>query len=157
MNWTREEFGFQDLQRLLFKMAERVKAFRGLAPGDIADLLSHAEKCTFETGMAIVREGNTGTHMYILIEGAATVVKQGREGEVELARMEPADSFGEMALTDREARSATVRALSRCVLVRLDIQAVESRPDIGMKIYRNIARLLAERLRNADEQLAWRL
>jgi CRP-like cAMP-binding protein len=157
MSWIREEFSFQDLQRLLFKLAERVKAFRGLTPGEISELLNHAEKCTFAAGVPVVREGNTGTHMYILIEGTAVVVKQGHGGEVELARMAPADSFGEMALTDREARSATVRTLSPCVLVRLDIQTVEARPEIGMKIYRNIARLLAERLRHADERLAWRL
>jgi CRP-like cAMP-binding protein len=157
MDWIREAFTFQDQQRLLFKLAERVKAFRGLSPGEIAELLGQAEKCTYEADVPVVREGNTGTHMYILMEGTAVVVKQGHGGEVELARMAPADSFGEMALADREARSATVRTLSPCVLVRLDIQAVEARPEIGMKIYRNIARLLAERLRHADERLAWRL
>jgi CRP-like cAMP-binding protein len=157
MDWIREEFTFQDRQRLLFKLAERVKAFRGLSPGEIAELLNHAEKCTYGADVPVVREGNTGTHMYILIEGTAVVIKRGHGGEVELARMGPADSFGEMALADHEARSATVRTLNPCVLVRLDIQTVEARPEIGMKIFRNIARLLAERLRHADERLAWRL
>lgn len=157
MSWIREQFTFQDLQRLLFKLAERVKAFHGLAPAEIAEVLAHAEKCTFEPGMAIVKEGNIGTHMYVIIEGEAKVTKQGRDGEVELARLEPADSFGEMALADNEARSATVAAVSPCVLVRLGEQAFNARPEIGAKVYRNIARVLAQRLRNADELLAWRL
>lgn len=157
MSWIREEFTFQDMQRLLFKLAERVKAFRHLTPTEIAEVLAHAEKCSFEPGTTIVREGNVGTHMYIIIQGEAAVTKQGRTAPVELARLAPADSFGEMALTDNEARSATVTALSACVLVRLGAPAFEGQPEIGMKVYRNIARLLAARLREADQQLAWRL
>lgn len=157
MSWIREQFTFQDLQRLLFKLAEKVKAFHGLTPAEIAEVLAHAEKCTFQPGMPIVKEGNIGNHMYVIIEGEAAVTKQGRDGDVELARLEAADSFGEMALTDNEARSASVVARSPCVLVRLGNNAFEASPEIGMKVYRNIGRVLAERLRAADELLAWRL
>ena len=62
-----------------------------------------------------------------------------------------------MSLADNDARSATVTAISPCVLVRLSDQVMNSRPEIGMKIYRNIARVLSARLRAADEALAWRL
>ena len=95
--------------------------------------------------------------MYLIIDGAARVSKHGRDGAVELARLGPADSFGEMALADQDTRSATVTALDNCVLVRISEQAINAKPEIGMKVYRNIARLLSERLRTADEQLAWRL
>jgi CRP-like cAMP-binding protein len=157
MNWVREEFTFHDLQRLLFKLAEKVKAFHGLTPAEIGDVLAHAEKCTFEPGTAIVKEGNVGTHMYIIIDGEAAVTKQGRSGEVELARLGATDSFGEMALADHETRSASVTALTPCVLVRLNDHIVNSRPEIGVKIYRNVSRVLSARLRSADEALAWRL
>ena len=157
MSWVREQFTFHDLQRLLFKLAERVKAFQGLSPAEIGEVLTHAEKCTFEPGMAIVKEGNVGTHMYIIIDGEAAVTKQGRSGEVELARLGATDSFGEMGLADNETRSASVTALTPCILVRLNDQIVNSRPEIGVKIYRNISRVLSSRLRSADEALAWRL
>lgn len=157
MSWIREQFSFHDLQRLLFKLGERVKAFHGLAPADIGDLMARAEKCTFEPGMAIVKEGNTGTHMYIILDGEARVSKKGRDGDVELARLGAPDSFGEMALIDKEVRSATVTAEGFCVLVRLDDRAIEAKPEIGLKVFRNIAGVLCERLRGADELLAWRL
>lgn len=157
MSWIRQQFTFQDLQRLLFKLAEHVKAFRGLTPAEISDLLAHAEKCTFEPGAAIVKESSVGNHMYIILDGEAVVSKKGRDGEIELARLGSADSFGEMALADNDTRSATVSALSPCILVRLSDQVMNSRPEIGMKVYRNIARVLSERLRAADEALAWRL
>lgn len=157
MSWTKEEFGFHDMQRLLFKLAEHVKAFKGLTGAEIAELLTKAEKCTFEAGSIIVKEGNTGIHMYVIIDGEARVTKSGRDGEIELARLEAANSFGEMALADQETRSATVTAYSPCILVRLSDQSINAHPEIGLKVYRNISRLLSERLRQADEMLAWRL
>lgn len=157
MSWIREQFTFHDLQRLLFKLSEHVKAFQGLTPAEISELLSRAEKCTYAAGATIVREGNIGTHMYVILDGVALVTKKGRDGEMELARLFSTDSFGEMALTDNEARCATVSAVSPCVLVRLSDQSVSARPEIAMKVYRNIARVVSERLRNADEALVWRL
>ena len=157
MSWIREQFTFHDLQRLLFKLAEHVKAFQGLTPAEISELLATAEKCTFDTNVAIVKEGNAGNQMYVILDGVASVSKKSRDGEMELARLYSADSFGEMSLADNEARSATVTAISPCVLVRLSDQALNSKPEIGMKVYRNIARLLSARLRAADEALAWRL
>lgn len=157
MSWIREQFTFQDLQRLLFKLAEHVKAFQGLTPAEITDLLGSCEKCSYAAGAHIVKEGNIGAHMYIILNGEAIVTKSGRDGEVELARLSSADSFGEMALADNEARSASVVADTDCVLVRINDQVINSRPEIGVKVYRNIARVLSARLRSADELLAWRL
>ena len=157
MSWIREPFTFNDMQRLLFRLAEHVKAFQGLTPAEISELLSRAEKCTFEPNVAIVKEGSVGNHMYIILDGEAIVSKKGREGQIELARLYSADSFGEMALADNDARSATVSTQSHCTLVRLSDQVMNSRPEIGMKVYRNIARVLSARLRAADEALAWRL
>lgn len=157
MNWIREQFTFHDQQRLLLKLAEHVRAFRGLTPAEIESLLMHAEKCSFDESLPIVKEGSAGHHMYVILDGTAVVSKKGRDGDLELARLYAADSFGEMALADNEARSATVTALTSCVLVRLSDQALYSHPEIGMKVYRNIAGVLAARLRSADEALAWRL
>lgn len=157
MGWVREDFTFRDVQKLLFRLAERVKAFHGLSAAEIGEVLAHAEKCSFEPGMAIVKEGNLGTHMYIIINGEAAVTKKGRKEPVELARLAAADSFGEMALADNETRSATVTALSPCVLVRINDQVLNSRPEIGLKVFRNISHVLSARLRSADEALVWRL
>ena len=157
MSWIREQFTFQDLQRLLFRLAEHVKAFQGLTPAEISDLLGTAEKCSYQPGASIVKEGTIGNHMYIILNGEARVIKTGRDGEVELARLGPADSFGEMSLADNEARSASVVADTDCVLVRLNDQTINARPEIGLKVYRNITKVLSARLRTADELLAWRL
>lgn len=157
MSWIREQFSFTDLQRLLLRLSEHVKAFEGLTPAEISELLGNSEKCSFEPGAFIIKEGSIGTHMYIILNGEARVLKSGRDGEMELARLMPADSFGEMALADNEARSASVMADTPCVLVRINDRIIDAKPEIGLKVYRNIARVLSARLRAADEVLAWRL
>lgn len=157
MSWIREQFTAADLQGLLHRLSQHVKAFQGLTPAQISDLLGSSEKCTYAPGAHIVKEGNLGTHMYILLVGEARVLKDGRDGPVELARLTPADSFGEMALADREARSASVVADSDCILVRINDLAIHAKPETGLMVYRNIAKVLSARLRAADELLAWRL
>ena len=157
MSWLKEELSFHEQQRLLLKLADKVKAFAGMSTAEIAELLSSAEKCSYAPMNEIVTEGNVGQHMYLIISGEAKVTKQGREGGVELARLAAADSFGEMSLIDQVPRSATVIAVSPCLLVRLSEKSLEVRPEIAAKIYLNLARILASRLREADELLAWRI
>lgn len=157
MSWTKEPLSFHETQALLIKLAEKVKAFRGLSPAEVGDVLARAEKCTYAPMTDIVKEGNTGNHMYIILAGTARVTKDNNGTAVELAELGPADSFGEMALVDGETRNASVTALEPCVLVRLSDQAIDHKPEIGLKVYRNICRVLSARLRTADEQLAWRL
>jgi CRP-like cAMP-binding protein len=60
-------------------------------------------------------------------------------------------------LADNEARSASVVADTDCVLVRLNDQTINAKPEVGLKVYRNIAKVMSSRLRAADELLAWRL
>lgn len=157
MNWIKQDLNFGDMQRLLLRLAEKVKAFQGLTQAEITTLLNNAEKCSYIPDTIIVKEGNAGTHMYIIIHGEAVVTKKGHDGEVELARLTAADSFGEMALADKEARCATVTALTACILVRINDQVLNQNPEIAMKLYRNITKVLSERLRSANELLAWQL
>jgi len=157
VKWTKEKLNFDESQRLLNKLAEHVKAFNTLTTAEIYELLANAEKCTYDAGTAIVKEGSVGAYMYIIFEGEALVTKKGQDGEIELARLNAADSFGEMALVDRGARSATVKALTPCVLMRISEPALSPKPATAMKIYRNIAKVLSERLRGGNELLAWRL
>lgn len=155
-NWIKQDFNLNDL-RLLHKLAEHIKVFRNLTPAEISGLLAKAEKCSYQPGTTIIKEGSVGAYMYVIFDGTAIVSKKGNEGEVELARLNAADSFGEMALADREARCATVTAMTSCVLVRLGEQILVRNPDVAMKVYRNITVLLSERLRRSDEKLVWQL
>ncbi len=158
-HWIREQFDFHDLQRIMFRLLDRVPVFRGMSGEELLQLLAAAEKCTFAGGDTILREGSTGAWLYVLIEGQVSVRKSapGRQAEpAELASLGPGDSFGEMSLVDQALRSASVVARTPCVLLRLSSQACDRHPTGSAKIYRNIAQILAQRLRDMDDAFVLR-
>ena len=149
--WFKETFDFHDVQRIMFRLMERVDVFKELNQREVMLLLEASEKCTFDPGETIVREGSTGAYLYVIIEGSVSVIK-GSDigGGTELAKLGPGDSFGEVSLVDNGTRSASVMAMSTCILLRLAEKECWRHPVISAKVYRNLARIIAKRLRNMD-------
>ena len=75
----------------------------------------------YADGEVVVRQGETGDCMYSVQDGRLEVVAQhhGR-GELRLAVLEKGDTFGEMAIFEKEVRSATVRALGQARVLTID-------------------------------------
>lgn len=124
------------------------------------DVLGELSKpVRFARGEAIFTEGEVGASLYVLVSGEVEVVRRAPDGaEKPLAVLDAPAVFGEMALIDREPRSATVRARSDCVALQLTAENFatfrkHSRDGFTLVIV-NIARLLASRLREADARLA---
>ena len=66
----------------------------------------HAQIAELPAGAELIREGEPGDALFVIIEGDAVV----RNDAVELSRVGPGAYFGELALLDGEPRSATVVA-----------------------------------------------
>lgn len=81
-------------------------------------LESHLRPVSFAAGEMIVHQGELGSNMYFLTEGAVEVLKEGNDKPV--AVLGPGNLFGEMALILSEPRIASVRAKSACSLLELD-------------------------------------
>ena len=146
------------MQVLLKKIAENVSAFRDLKIDEIAEVFKFADRQVFEPEALIVEEGKVGSYMYILIGGEAIVSKRTGPGRsAELRRLKPGECFGEMSVVDNEPRSASVTAATNATLVRLNAQALSVRPEIGVRIYRNIARGAIEKLRALELQMKGQL
>lgn len=149
--WIKEPFTFHDLQRIMFRLLDKVDVFAGLTQQELLQLLESAEKCTFAAGETVVREGSTGAFLYVIIEGRVSVIKHSNRLSKEIAQLEAGQSFGEMSLADEGARSASVVAMTPCVMLRLSANECWHHPVISAKIYRNIARIVSRRLRDMDE------
>src|SRR3954454_21557153 len=81
----------------------------------------------FAFGETIFSEGDEPDGFYVLASGLARVLKTGPNGEeVPLNVLRPGDDFGEGGLIDRTPRSATVRASSEVVALRLDLPIFDS-------------------------------
>jgi CRP-like cAMP-binding protein len=87
----------------------------------------------------------------MILEGRIKVTILGDDGrEVILSVLGPGDFFGEMALLDRQPRSATVTAETDMHLLVLSSREFSSLVDDVPIVARRIMRGLAERLRNAE-------
>jgi hypothetical protein len=104
-------------------------------------------------GENVLMKGERGTEMYMVVSGRVRVSDRLLDGtEKVLARLEPGAVFGEMALVSQEPRSASVVAETPAEVLRLDHEAFERIrrrfPFTGAKLLRNLARVLALRLRH---------
>ncbi len=113
---------------------------------------------TLGSGQFAIQKGETGTEMYMLVSGRARVCDTGPDGhEKTLAVLEPGAIFGEMGLLTRETRSANVVAEAPSEILQLDFAALERIrmrfPYTGAKLFRNLARMLSDRLRHATAEL----
>jgi len=78
------------------------------------------ERETFETGEAIVRQGNTGDHFYIIEAGNVGVFRTASNGKEEkLTTLNSGDYFGEKALLSEDVRQASCIAESKVVCLTL--------------------------------------
>ena len=127
---------------------------------DLARLAEVLEPRSFPTGAEILREGEEGDEMYLLLEGCVDVLKTTPYGDVYVTaslRDEYHCSFGEMALIDKGTRSATIRAKTDCRTLSLDYVSFQSfcreHPHIGLELLMSISVTLVRDLRMENENL----
>ena len=108
----------------------------------------------YRDGDVIVRQGDAGECMYVIQSGKAEVLDQRGGKEVRLALLGESDFFGEMALFDRDTRSATVRATGEVRVISMDkntfTQRVLEDPHLAFRILQKMSR----RIRDLDYELA---
>jgi CRP-like cAMP-binding protein len=114
----------------------------------MARLASVAGELEFEDGQFIVRQGQVGTGLYVILSGTVRVVR----GATELARLTETDFFGELAVIDQQPRLASVQADGEVVCLALAswdlLQLLESDSALAL----NLIRGLTSRIRSLGEQ-----
>jgi hypothetical protein len=141
--------GRDTMQRLL--ALRQVSLFSGLSLERLQAIERISTEAEYVKGEVIVREGEPGDDLFLLVEGRVDIVKNhGTPAEERLNGSGPGGYFGEMAVLDGSPRSATVVAASDVrVLVlagsRLR-ELVHEMPELAFDLFR----VLAERLRRAQ-------
>lgn len=135
-----------------------VALFRGLGQEDIEALAEALCEWECARGQAIFKEGDNADALYVVKEGEFEVRFDGGFSAHHTPwRLMPGDVFGEMALLDKKPRGAEVRAVNRGVLLALSREDFRrlgvEHPGTQRTIFRNIARLLAQKLRMGQGEL----
>lgn len=103
---------------------------------------------SYGPGELMAEEGERGSTFFVIESGEAAVLVHGDE----VRRLGPGDSFGEMALVDKTARSATVRAETEVHGYQLPVFSfrpiVESHPEVSWALLEALAR----RVRDAESR-----
>ena len=128
--------------------------FADFSESDLANVMQVSRQETYQAGETIVKEGAGGSTMYVVIRGRVSVRKMSGAKTVEIKRVSKGECFGEMAVISQMPRSATVVALQPTEVVAISGAVLRSANQVlCMKLYRNIASLLADRVRQRDEQV----
>ncbi len=102
----------------------------------------------YKDGEIICREGDDGKCMFVIQSGTVEISKNHNGSEVVLRTMTKGDIFGEIALFDRMARSATVKALGEAVVLSVDKQGFFSKackdPTLAFKILEGMSKIIRD-------------
>lgn len=112
----------------------------GLDRGSLRRLSTHATRRTYAPGDVIVREGSSGTALYVILRGRVRVERRGEADEAVLGELGPGDFFGELALIEEHPRTASVIAVqeTECILFAAwEFRGMlETHPQIALPIMR---------------------
>jgi len=141
------------MERILF--LRRVPLFADLPPADLKQVAAIASEIVFLDGQTLAHQGELGTEMYIVVSGQVRVMMAAENQKEwrEVARRQPGDYVGEMAIISQEPRIATliadgaVRAL--CLKQKQFEGILRERPEIGLAMMR----ILCQRLKEASIRL----
>lgn len=109
-------------------------------------------------GQVLIREGDNGNWMLLVLSGTVDVIKRRPHGGASrLAVVKGGATLGEMSMFDGEPRNATCTAIDQVQAGLLTREAISTlireQPAVGAKLLVKLIQLVAQRLRNTNNQL----
>jgi CRP/FNR family cyclic AMP-dependent transcriptional regulator len=105
----------------------------------------------FQDGEFIIRQGEQGNCMYVVQRGRVEVIQSSDCGEQHLAYLKPGDFFGEMAVFEKEARSASVKAVDKSLVLKVDKKTLLRRIKEDPLLAVSLLQVMSHRIRDLNE------
>jgi len=136
----------------------RCDLLENFSPAEVRLLAHFMDVYQAPAGTEIIREGEGGDFMLMLVEGQVEVRKRDRWNTPQLiAYVEAGKTLGEMSMIDGEARFATCVAATNAVVAVLDrenlARIIVEQPMLGAKILMQLILMLSQRLRVTSGRL----
>ncbi|HET6468146.1 MAG TPA: mechanosensitive ion channel family protein [Geminicoccaceae bacterium] len=136
---------FDPREHLEHLLAEH-ELFRTLEPGDRKALAAGAVRRAARTGTTIVREGEPGSSLFVVVEGLLEVMARSGDGRpIHVSDLVPGSIFGEFSLLTGAPRSATVVPVTDAVTYEIDKALIEPTLKRTPELAEELSRVLAER------------
>jgi CRP/FNR family cyclic AMP-dependent transcriptional regulator len=132
----------------------KIALFEGLSDFELVWLRQRLNRKMFPAGYNVITWQQPGEVVYIILQGTLKVHLEQLDGtDVILSIMGPGDVVGEMSLIDDVNRSANVTAQERSDLLWMDGTTFKEALERIPVLSRNLLKILAGRIRMADEQI----
>ena len=132
--------------------------FRDMTPAELAPLAAACKVVSYLAGEAIVRQGEPGDSVYVILEGRVEVLahieRNGVQTESVVSWLVAGDALGELSLLDGRPRSATCIAMTATTCLCLDRDEFLGAVRRHWSLTHALLEVVAERLRHADLRLA---
>ncbi len=128
------------------------RAFPGIKPNEIEELIAHSSVRSYEPGTVLCRENAVEDRFYMILEGEAEVTKNINNSEARLLKtLLPGDFFGEMALIHNAPRAATVTVKTALTALELDKASFDRVLHNSSSIAMAMVSEISNRLRQNDQ------
>lgn len=136
------------------ELIRKVTLLKGLSSAKLESIGEVAREEVFPPDTDVVEIGDPGDSLFMILDGAVSVLYPARSQDFELARLGPGSFFGEMALLNEKPRSATVRTVTEARVLVLEKEQfrgiLRDSPEVAIELLEE----LSLRIRNADEQIS---
>lgn len=127
---------------------QRVPLFAGLEPRELGQIAQSFKAREYAAGDTLAAEGQSGVGFFVIESGEATVCVHGEE----VGRLKAGDYFGEIALIDEGARTATVTADTDMVCHGMTFWEFRPIVESSSQIAWKLLQALAKKLRAAEQR-----
>jgi sulfate permease, SulP family len=131
-----------------------VSLLRDFTADQIARFGAYLERMQWPPGSTIFKEGDPGSHLFLVTRGHASVRLMTKDGDIRLATFAPGTAFGELAILDHGPRSATVSADDELTTWALSVDGFNTlqrrEPDLAIRLLSALGRELSGHLRQAN-------
>ncbi|MDC9823455.1 cyclic nucleotide-binding domain-containing protein [Devosia sp. ZB163] len=134
-------------------LIRQVPIFAELSDAECDDLWAAGQVVSVPAGEFIIREGDPGDSLYIILEGALEVTKRDGANEITLATRGPREVLGEMSLIEQAPRTASVRATVPSKLLAIGPEAFRQLLAGHSEAAATLLRTVTARLRSTEASL----
>ena len=142
----------------IFALVGHSQFFADFSYDDIKLLAGYMEVYRVQPGQTVIREGDIGDYMLMIIDGEIDIFKRNLMGEPQhITVVTPGMTLGEMSMIDGEPRFATCVAVNEAIFGVLTrdnmVKIILEKPSVGARILIKLVTLLSQRLRHTSAML----